>query len=140
MLCKRCENEFTPSPGFVNYCSPKCRLSPNSVRAGWNKGIKGSTGNHQGANNSIHLMDPVERLKLNRQKLTLARQAIEDNKEEVARKKSESMQRAIAQGFRPQDNAGWGGGGRPQALHVEYKGAFMSQEMCDHLNKESNGL
>ena len=55
MLCKRCDSEFTPSKGFVNYCSPKCRLSPNSVVAGWNKGIKNSTGNHQGANNSIHI-------------------------------------------------------------------------------------
>ena len=135
-LCKRCDSEFTPSKGFVNYCSTKCRVSPNSFRGGWNKGIPGSTGDHSGAKNSIHFMDPEKRLKLNREKLVLARKAIEENKEEVARKKSESMGRAIDLGFRPQDNAGWGGGGRPRALHVEYNGAWMSQEMYDHLNKE----
>lgn len=91
----------------------------------------------KGKNNPVHKMDREKFLKLQREKIVLAHKAIEDNKEEVSRKKSEAMGRAIDRGFRPQDNAGWGGGGSPSSKnHVEYMGATMSQEMYDHLNKE----
>ena len=118
MICKRCEEEFTPSKGFVNYCSPSCRVPPHAKRGGWNKGIKGSTGNHQGANNSIHIW---------------ARNDPEGFRREQSRKTTISNEKSPRKG-------GWQGGGmnkRPSD-YTEYQGAFMTASMREHFELHMN--
>ena len=91
----------------------------------------------KGKNNPVYKMDREKFLKLQREKLVLAHKAIEDNKDEVAEKKSIAMLKFMEENdYHPEDNAGWGGGGRPRSHKIEFNGAFMSQEMYDHLNKE----
>ena len=117
MLCKRCDNEFTPSKGFVNYCSSKCRVSPNSMRAGWNKGVKMPTVSEKmkGANNPIHKWA---------------------KRDPEGFRKEQSRKTVISNKKHPR--GGWIGGypGFNEKEWVPFNGAYVTKEFRDALNKE----
>ena len=120
MLCKRCHSEFTPSKGFVNYCSSKCRLSPNSVRAGWNKGIKSpEQSRRMSEDNPIHKWA---------------------KRDPEGFRKEQSRKTVISNKKHPR--GGWIGGypGFNDKEWVEFNGAFVTKEFLNAMTEEQNGL
>ena len=133
--CKGCSTEFTPSKGFVNYCSHACKPRPNV--GGWNKGKTFAYKPRQAGPGWKAWLASDEFKRSQKEKADKGRAVIETMKEEVAEKKSQAMLKFMEENdYHPEDNAGWGGGGRPRSHKIEYQGAFVSQEMYDHLTKE----
>ena len=115
-FCKKCGKPFEPKVGYKNYCSNVCKIK--KPVCGWNKGIKGSTGDHRGEKNSYHKLT-------DEQKLNFARTGaakVNSQSHLYSQKKSDAMHRKIDSGYRPQDNAGWGKGYRtaPRQTNEEY--------------------
>ena len=94
-----------------------------------NKGVKNSTGNHKGKNNSYHKLTDEQKIKF--AKAGAAK--VNSQSHLYTEKKSQAMQRKIASGYRPQDNAGWGEGFREGNCDHEEVDICVSQLIENHL-------
>ncbi len=99
MNCKKCDKEFIPIPNFRNYCSPRCKIK--KPVAGWNKGIRGSTGDHRGEKNSYHRMTTEQKTNLAKLGSIAANKKIGENPELYAEKKRRKMNKLIDAGYKP---------------------------------------
>ena len=101
-ICKNCNTQFTPSKGLRNYCKESCK--PRTPVAGWNKGIKGSTGDHKGINNSYHKMTAEQKKTFAR----LGNQKVNSQSHLYTEKKRKAMAKKFDEGYKISPLAGYG--------------------------------
>ena len=94
-----------------------------------NKGVKNSTGNHKGENNSYHKLTDEQKTQF--AKAGAAK--VNSQSHLYSEKKSQAMQRKIVGGYRPQNNAGWGKGYREGNFDHEEVDICVSQLIENHL-------
>ena len=80
-FCKKCGKPFEPKVGYKNYCSNVCKIK--KPVCGWNKGIKGSTGDHKGEKNSYHLMTDEAKAKFAKMGNIAGNKKIDENPKNV---------------------------------------------------------
>ena len=130
-FCKKCGKPFEPKVGYKNYCSNVCKIK--KPVCGWNRGIKGSTGDHKGEKNSYHLMTDESKAKFAKMGNIAGNKKIAENPELYAEKKRKKMNILMSNGYRPQDNAGW------KNVHVltytDGDGKGLNEATINHLDK-----